>query len=247
MAAQLKFPYPIDRDDSFDTFILDEKNGDTVRLCEAFVSGEEGQPSSLVLYGPRGSGKTHLLGAMGALAKETINESAALYLDCDKLNEKVSRLKTYGELKAYLESYEKAAFLALDNLDAVSGISEAEEQVFHLYNAVTQSGGRFSAALTATPSTWRFLDELATRLLWGQVLELKPVGDDQRGKVLEKMARDSGMTLPGNVAAWLITRIDRDPESQREALARIDLYSLEKGRKVSIQLIREALQINDGF
>ena len=165
-----------------------------------------------------------------------------MYLDCGLLNERVLASETYGEVKLYLEKYEKAAFLALDNLDLARGVPEAEDQIFHLYNAVVQGGGRFAAALRTPPAEWEFEEQLTTRLLWGQVLKLEPVGDDRRVAVLVKMAGDMGLRLPERAAQWLISHLPRDPASQREALLRIDQHSLTTGRKVSIHLVKEALE-----
>lgn len=242
---QLSFPFPANRKDRFDNFVSDRRNEEAARLCKAFAEAAPGQPKSLVLHGPPGAGKTHLLAAMGSVVMERAGEGAALYLDCKTLAERVLSVKSYEELKLYLEKYENAAFLAVDNLDFVEGVSQAEDQIFHLYNAVVQGGGRFSAAVGAPPASWRFHDQLTTRLLWGQVLKLAPVGDDGMVSVLVKMAADTGLALPEKAAKWLITRLPRDPVSQREALERIDRYSLTMQRKISINLVKEALKEPD--
>ncbi|VAX21032.1 hypothetical protein MNBD_NITROSPINAE01-602 [hydrothermal vent metagenome] len=243
---QLKFHFPVNRSDSFNNFLLDKANSNAVSLCRAFANASEGQTSSIVLYGESGSGKTHLLSAIGKVISEKLTERATLYLDANALKEKIDSLKTYTQLKEYLEKYEHAAYLAIDNLDAICGIRKAEEQVFHLYNAVTQGGGRFAATLISPPAAWNFsLPDLSTRLLWGQVIELRPVGDEKRGAVLIKTAKEMGMTLPQTAAEWLITRLPRDPASQRETLVKIDQFSLTYKRKVSIQLIREALEYGE--
>lgn len=239
---QLKFHFPVNREDSFDNFIVDSANSDSVSLCKAFASGKEGQPASIVIYGPKGAGKTHLLSAIGKALAEKLGEPAVLYLDANALKEKIGSLNTYTQLKEYLGKYERASYLAIDNLDVICGIKEAEEQVFHLYNAVTQAGGRFAVTFIAPPSEWTVsLKDLSTRLLWGQIISLQPVGDEKRAEVLIKTAKDMGMLLPGASAEWLVTRLPRDPQSQREILVRVDQYSLTYKRKVSLQLIKEAL------
>lgn len=244
---QLRFHFPRNIDFKFDNFVQDDKNREVVALCRTFSARSKGQPASLALYGPPGCGKTHLLGAMGDYVKNNRESGKALYLDAIALKKWVRQTGSYDELKERLREFEDASFVAVDNLDSLMGDQEAEEQVFHLYNAVTQNGGALAAALVATPAEWNFIPELKTRLLWGQALELKPVGDDKRALVLVKMAKDLAMTLPGNCASWIITRTARDTSSQLEALKKIDRLSLTTGRKVSIQLIREALGVEDGI
>lgn len=239
---QLTFAFPAGRSDRFENFASDERNEKTLKLCRAFAEGAPGQPKSLALHGPKGAGKTHLLSAMGGLVKELAGEGAALYLDVGVLAEKVMEEGAYERVKRFTAKYENAAFLALDNLDLAAGRGAAEEQVFHLYNAVAEGGGRLAAAASTPPSRWTFNDHLRTRLLWGQVLRLEPVGDDGMARALIKMAADAGFVLPESAARWLVTRLPRDPESLMGALRRIDRYSLTTGRKVSIDLIKEALK-----
>lgn len=240
---QLKFPFPSSREDFFDNFLVDERNRETVSFCQSFAKGEDIGAKSLVLYGQRGVGKTHLLTAMGVVAQKKFGENAICYISGTDIRRKVATSKTYEDLKESLEKYEGAVFLAVDDLDAVQGQQEAEDQVFHLYNAIIGNGGWFTAAVRESPAGWKFSDWLSTRLLWGLVLPVNPVGDDLRADVLKRAASGMGLTLPDNVAKWLITHLPRDPESQTAALEMIDRHSLSAGRRVSLPLARSALGI----
>jgi len=239
---QLKFSFPADRTDTFENMAVDHHNEQAVLALKAFAEGAKGQPPSLVVFGPAGCGKTHALAAIGEAMRKKFAGRSAFYLDANELLDKLASSERYEDLKNYLRSYEKAAFLAVDNLDAARQNPEAQDQVFHLYNAVTQGGGRFAAALRTPPAEWRFSEWLTTRLLWGQVVELKPVGDEMRVLALRKMAADLRLHLPEHTAKWLISRLPRDPETQRKALASIDRLSLTTGRKVSIPLMKQALE-----
>ena len=242
---QLKFPFPADRDDRFDNFVSDNNNSASVRICEDFVRQTVSQPFSIVLHGPTGAGKTHLLAAMGAACSGSGSGGSALYMDGGALVDKIGAMERYEDLKKYLQNYERASFLAVDRLDMVAGDRTAEDQVFHLYNAVTQRGGKFATALRTPPARWRFAKWLTTRLLWGHVVNVAPVGDDMRVEVLRKMAADMRLLLPEQGAVWLINHLPRDPKTQLQALRLIDKLSLTTGRKVSIPLIKQALESAD--
>lgn len=239
---QLKFPFPSDREDTFENFLVDGANEAAASILRAFAEGRAGQPASMALHGGPGCGKTHALSAMGALIAEKEGEGSVLYLDGQSLVEKIGAIKKYEDLKKHLAAYESASYLAIDDLDAVEGDRKAEDQVFHLYNAVLEKNGRFAAALRKPPTSWKFADWLSTRLLWGHVVYLPPVGDEARVGVLQKMAADLRLTLPEDAAVWLITHLPRDPETQRKALEQIDRRSLTTGRKVSIHLIKQAVE-----
>ncbi len=242
---QLSFSFPANRNDTFKNLVIDKGNEKSVQVCKEFAKSRNSEPPSLILYGAPGSGKTHLLSAMGNCAREVFDESSTLYLDGARLVGEVDASKTYEELKMYIQNYEDASFLAIDRLELVEGIREAEDQVFHLFNAITQAGGKFCGAVSIPPSGWKFADWLSTRLLWGHVLRIDPVGDENRIDVLIKISSDMGFVLTRQAAQWLITHLPRDPESQIKALEKIDKASLTSGKKASIYLIKRALEDND--
>ncbi|HJM83302.1 MAG TPA: DnaA/Hda family protein [Nitrospinota bacterium] len=287
--SQLKFPFPKNRKDRFENFAIDEKNAKAVMLCKAFSNGSSEEAGSLVIHGDKGCGKTHMLAAMGNLAKKCDSTIEAMYLDCIDIKNSVAKASTYEELKEWITGFEGASFLTFDNMHELSDyntidnllnesttndptdygdckadqnahllgdasiesrrkkrkIEEAQYQVFHLYNAVVQNGGRIAVATQEFPSSWKFPDWLSTRLLWGFVTNLKPVGDEMRIDVLNKISRDLGMILPESAANWMLTHLPRDPASQLNFLEKIDQHSLTLGRKVSISLVKQALEYAD--
>ena len=242
---QLFLDFPKKSDFRFDTFIVDDKNKEAMALCRKFAAENSDGPgwASMVIFGEKGAGKTHLLSAIGQSV--TDSGAVALYLDCDMLASTIDAALSYEEIKKSLAKYEKATYLAIDGLEKIEGSAVAQEQVFHLYNAVKESGGRIALSVTTQPAKWVFADYLSTRLLWGQVVELKPVGDDGMVRVLIKMAKEKGLHLPKEAAVWLTTRLPRDPASLTTALNKIDQHSMTKKRKVTIQLVREALEEQD--
>ena len=242
---QLFLDFPKKSDFRFDTFIVDDKNREATALCRKFAAENSDGPgwASMVIFGEKGAGKTHLLSAMGQIV--TDSGGAALYLNCDLLASTIDDALSYDEVKKHLAKYEKATYLAVDGLEKIENSTVAQEQVFHLYNAVKESGGRIALSVTTPPTTWIFEDYLSTRLLWGQVVELKPVGDDGMVRVLIKMAKEKGLHLPKEAAVWLTTRLPRDPASLITALTRIDRHSMTKKRKVTIQLVKEAIEEKD--
>ncbi|MDH4183098.1 MAG: DnaA/Hda family protein [Nitrospinota bacterium] len=244
---QLKLDFPKDRLDTFDNLVVAAENQDSVDICSHFLDQAPGAPFSLVIHGPRYCGKTHLLGAMGAVAAKKVGPEAAVYLDCAALTAGKGARARFGRPEEYARAMENAHFLAVDHLEAAQDDSQLCDLVFHLFNEVTRRpGGRFAAAIGASPPEWRFPDWLRTRLLWGHVAPIRPVGDELRPRVLVKMAADMRMTLPHEVAVWLVTHLPRDPESQMRVLAQVDTRSLTTGKKVSISLIKSVLEQNNG-
>ncbi len=241
---QLTFAFPDRRkNDKFGSFIVDERNCEEAQICRNFCGIERSEKGrSITLYNNSASGKSHLLFAMAKEFEELHSAGGqALYLDGGQLAQKVIETDKYEELKSWISAYEKAPFVAVDQLEKISKNQQAQDQVFHIYNAVMQSGGLFVAGVSRLPSEWNFEDYLQSRLLWGASLRIRQVSGDSLIKVVEKIATDKGFRIGQQVAKWLTTHLSRDIRQIVSAMERIDQRSLTDGRKVSISLVKEAL------
>ena len=80
-----------------------------------------------------------------------------------------------------------------------------------------------------------------TRLAWGLVYQLRPLGDAEKAQHLRAEAERRGLKLGDDVVGFLLTRFPRDLPSLRGALEVLDRYSLIKQRALTLPLVREAL------
>lgn len=119
---------------------------------------------------------------------------------------------------------------------------DAQVRVFALYNMLRESGGALVAAGKAPPARLDLRPDLASRLAWGLVFEVRPLNDAQRRTALQSYAGSLGFTLAPEVADYLLQRVSRDMRSLRVYLDALDRYSLERKRAVTVPLLRALLQ-----
>lgn len=127
--------------------------------------------------------------------------------------------------------------------DDVHALDEtAQVALFHAINSARETGGTVLAAGNAPPARLAVREDLRTRLGWGLVYQVKPLGDNERALYLRTEAERRGMALPDEVVAYLLARVRRDLASLGAILDLIDRVSLEKKRSVTVPLVREALE-----
>ncbi len=189
-----------------------------------------GQDDSIYLWGPAGSGKTHLLQA----ACHAATREGAMYLP-------LAELAAGPELFTGLES---CAVVAIDDLDVIAGQPDAETALFHLYNRVREAGGRMILAASRSPAALGMtLPDLVTRLGWGLVFRLHTLDDRGRRQALQLRARRRGFDLPDDVTDFLLRRHARDMNSLFALLDRLDEASLAAQRRLTIPFVRELLHL----
>lgn len=198
-------------------------------LLEALQSGND---DTVYLWGPAGSGKTHLLQAVSH-ASATKGEAPA-YLPFADLVELSP---------AILEGLEQQAVITVDDVHLVAGRSDWEEALFHLYNRVREAGHRIVVSATAPPNESGIkLPDLVTRLGWGPIFRLESLDDTGKRHALQLRANLRGMTLTDEVSEYLLRRCPRDMGSLFSLLDRLDQASLVAQRKLTIPFVRDVIQ-----
>lgn len=181
-------------------------------------------PVPTYLWGPAGSGKTHLLKAV----REGLREQGA------------SSLHGVGWMDAAtLEppAYNEAWTLVL--MDDVHLYTALQQQAaFNWFvNAQTQQRGVLAAG-ELPPRELKLREDLRTRLGWGHVYALQVLDENARRGVLRQAADARGVFLSDEVMDFMLTRFSRDLGSLMELLELLDGYALQSKRAITIPLIK---------
>ena len=118
----------------------------------------------------------------------------------------------------------------------------AQSRLFNVINEARESGGSVLVAGNAPPAQLPLREDLRSRLAWGLVYEVKPLSDEERVQFLRSEAARRGLKLPDEVAGYLLTRMRRDLRSLTAILDRLDQYSLETKRPITLPMLRDALK-----
>jgi DnaA family protein len=128
-------------------------------------------------------------------------------------------------------------------VDDVENLDEAAQiGLFNAINDARQSGAVVLAAGNAPPAQLPLREDLRSRLAWGLVYQVRPLGDEERAAFLRAESERRGFRLAEEVIAYLLTRMRRDLRSLTSVLERLDQYSLETKRPITLPMVRDALK-----
>ena len=173
------------------------------------------------IYGPTGSGKTHL----GSILK---NKTTTLDIDSNALNDKIfSKFKT------------KEA-LIIENLDN----NVAENLLFSLWNAALQDNKYLLITSKKPINSYKFkLADLNSRTNSCIAIGIKLPSDDLISVILSKNFSDRQIKVEKKYIDYIIKRIDRSYEKISQFILVLDKYSLKKGSPFGLKLIKEVLKM----
>ena len=177
------------------------------------------------------TGRSHLLQALCHEA-DALN-LPALYLPLAELDQWQPDM---------LEGLETLPVLCLDDVDALAGRGEWERALFSLYNRMAESGSLLLVSASCSPRELAVaLPDLASRLQSAAVFRLQALDDEDKMAALKMRARARGFELAPEVLRYLMARSTRSMQDLLTLLDRLDLHSLETGRRVTIPLLRSLM------
>jgi DnaA family protein len=203
---------------------LPGRNRELVAALARFATGSVGETGFLI-WGAQDAGKTHLLHAGVALAKES-GLAPRLYAEPDAIDAHVAT--------------KAAGFVGVDRVDEAD--AGAAARIFTLYNALKQRGGRLLAASRTPLASLPLREDLRTRLGWGLVFEAHPLPDADKAAALATYAAQRGFHLSGEVIEYLLRHGRRDMRTLLATLAALDRLSLAAKRPVTVPLLKAWLQ-----
>lgn len=140
-------------------------------IAAAEQPGERYNP--LYIHGPVGSGKTALLAALGERLERARPDAPVAYVDGAAFANELIQALERNRVEGWRARYRRAGALLLDNLDALAGTERAQEELFHLFEALHRSGAQLAFAAVRAPHELDGIEErLRTRLESGLVVEL---------------------------------------------------------------------------
>lgn len=174
------------------------------------------------LWGPSGSGKSHLL---QALTREVLQRGQrAVVFD--------------GRGETAVEP--DWALAVIDDCEQLDEAGQAD--AFRLFVDAATAGVQIVAAGRVPPVDLPLREDLRTRLGWGPVFALQPLGEGPTRAALRREADRRGIFLSDEVMDHLLTRYARDLKHLMAMLDRLDHFALARSRHVTVPLVRQMLE-----
>ena len=173
------------------------------------------------IFGPSGSGKSHLASILK-------NKTSCLQVNSNELNEKI------------FIKYKTKEALIIEHLNE----KISENLLFALWNIALQDNKYLMITSQKSIISYKFkLKDLASRITSSLIIGIKLPSDDLISVILAKNFSDKQMKVEKKHIEYIIKRIDRSYEKISQFILILDKYSLKKGSPFSLKLIKEVLKM----
>ena len=228
---------------TFENFIKGPSNQFAFAAAQAVAANPSGAYNPLFIYGGSGLGKTHLLTAIQTEIKRTHPDFVIMYVTCEQFtNELIAAIRA-GSTEDFRMKYRVADLLLVDDIQFIAGKQQTQEEFFHTFNALYESGKQIVLTSDRPPREMTQLsDRLMSRFESGLMVDVAPPDFETRLAIIHNKAALLGVKLPDEVMDYIAENVTTNVRQLEGTLNKILAYRDLLGDQVDEESVGRAVR-----
>ena len=228
---------------TFDTFVVGPSNKLAYAASMAVAEHPAKNYNPLLIYGDSGLGKTHLLYAIANVIRKNDRNAKIVYIKGDDFINEFIELIRAGRGSEFRAKYREADLLLVDDVQFIAGKKQTQEEFFHTFNTLYESGRQIVLTSDRPPSEMTQLeDRLRTRFEWGLLVDVAPPDFETRLAIVKNKAALLGMELPDKISAYIAENVTANVRQLEGTINKILAYKDLLGNDTDEETVTRAIQ-----
>ena len=229
-------------DYTFETFVVGPSNRLAHAAAVAVSANLGGAYNPLFVHGGVGLGKTHVLQAVCQMVLKQKPTTRIGYLSCQSFAEIFMACVKSGRMQDFRHRFRNLDVLVIDDIHFLSKREQSQEEFFHTFNTLYQSGKQIILSSDASPNDIPDLEErLVSRFNCGLVARVDRPCYETRVAILKSKAALINLAVPEDVCAYIAARIDSNIRELEGALTKVRGYAMANKVEINLDVVKVAL------
>jgi chromosomal replication initiator protein len=226
---------------TLNSFVVGNSNCLAHKAAQIAIA-QPGGYSPLLVHGPTGTGKTHLLEGIYSAFRQQRPRAGAVYLSAEQFTSHFMQALHKSGMASFRARYRDLELLIIDDLQFLAGKKATIGELQHTIDTLLRGGRQLVFAADRSPAALKALGpELASRLSGGMVCRLEPAEYATRLGIVRHQAAALGINVPADVQAYIAAQLTSQSRELIGALKRLHAMSLAHERPITMALAEETL------
>jgi chromosomal replication initiator protein len=227
----------------FETFVIGASNRFAHAAAVAVAEAPAKAYNPLFIYGESGLGKTHLLHAIGAYAKELYGSTRVRYVSSEEFtNDFINSIRD-DKASVFQKRYRDLDILLVDDIQFLENKERTQEEFFHTFNTLYNANKQIVISSDRPPKQLTTLeDRLRSRFEWGLITDIQPPELETRIAILRKKAAQDKLNAPDDVLEYIASKISTNIRELEGALIRVTAFASLNRQLVDLSLAEIVLK-----
>ncbi len=227
---------------TFENFVVGQNNNLAHAAAVAIANAPAKAYNPLFIYGDTGLGKTHLMHAVGHFILKSNRLAKVAYVSTEKFTNEFIRAIQENTLVKFRKRYRSVDVLLIDDIHFLSGKERIQEEFFHTFNDLFESGKQIFLTSDRPASEISKLESrLVSRFQWGLVSDMQAPDLETRVAILSNKANSLGLQMPQDVLQFIAEKVSRNIRRLEGALTRVASYHALMGKSVNLEVAEQLL------
>ena len=213
-------------------------------LALAVAEAPAASYNPLYLYGGVGLGKTHLMHAIGNEILRNNKNSKILYVTSENFTNQLINAIKDNTNDQFRNKYRSIDILLIDDIQFIAGKERIQEEFFHTFNTLYESGKQIILSSDKPPKDIQLLeDRLKSRFEWGIMADISNPDYETRLAILRKKAQLDNILIDDEILSTIATRIDSNIRELEGTLNKLIATASLTHSPITLEMAEKA--IND--
>ncbi len=228
---------------TFENFVIGSSNRFAHAAAVAVAEAPGKSYNPLMIYGPSGLGKTHLLHGIGHYVRQYFPQVRVKYVSTEELTNDFINAISENRTVEFRRTYRDIDVLLIDDIQFLESKIQTQEEFFHTFNTLHNAQKQIVMTSDRPPKALEALEpRLRSRFEWGLLTDIQPPDLETRIAILRKKAAAEHLMATPEVLEFIGGKIATNIRELEGALIRVTAFASLNHQPVDLRLAEEVLR-----